>query len=157
MAVNEDQYSDILDKLRARMPNLADQVEQEVRYGRTVSEQGLRSEGRYEERASRLAETELPPLGKSDVSVIPYTGTERLELIREALLTLAETMYATRKATLDMAVERGMEAEVEFGDPEFEDISHIDLREESARAHQALVTVRELLAPGPESPSQVVR
>ncbi|MFJ8040452.1 hypothetical protein ACIRBX_08095 [Kitasatospora sp. NPDC096147] len=157
MAVIDDQYSDILDRLRGRMPGLADQVEQEVRHGRVVSGQELRDEGQYEERASRLAATELPPLGKSDVAVIPYTGEERLELVREALLTLAETMYATRRSALSMALARGMETDVEFGDPELEEISHIDLQAETEQAHQALLVVRQLLDSDPDAPTEVVR
>lgn len=37
----------------------------------------------------------LPTIGKTGVAVIPYRGEERVELIREALLTLAETMSAS--------------------------------------------------------------
>src|SRR4051794_36756320 len=103
MAIRDDNYESIMARLRREMPSLAEQLDQEVRHGRTVSEKDLRQEGRYDERASRLAETELPPLGKSDVSVIPYTEDERFELVRESLLTLAETMFATRRSALKVA------------------------------------------------------
>ncbi|MGW3848669.1 hypothetical protein [Streptomyces fagopyri] len=146
MAIRDDNYESIMARLRREMPSLAEQLDQEVRHGRMVSEKDLRQEGRYDERASRLAETELPPLGKSDVSVIPYTEDERFELVRESLLTLAETLFATRRSALMVAVEHGMETEIHFGDPELEALSRIDLPDETERAHTALRKVRGLLA-----------
>lgn len=62
MAIDYDRYESIMTRLRAEMPSLADQLAQEVRHGRAVYGQDLRQEGRYQERASRLAATELPPL-----------------------------------------------------------------------------------------------
>ncbi|MGA4540883.1 hypothetical protein ACPA54_12880 [Uniformispora flossi] len=148
MATSYEPYEAIMTRLRAEMPSLADQLDQEVRHGRAVSEQGLRQEGRYEERASRLAATELPPLGKTDVAVIPYTDDERIELVREALLTLAETMYATRNAALQTARAHGLEPEIQFGDPELEVPTRISLSDETPLARVALQKVRELLANG---------
>ncbi|CAL9490770.1 hypothetical protein SUDANB15_03214 [Streptomyces sp. enrichment culture] len=111
-----------------------------------VSEQKLKQEGQYAARASRLAETELPPIGKTDVAVIPYTGDERIELIRRMLLTLAETMYTSRKVMLDMAAAEGMDPIIRFGDPELETPSSIDLKAETAQTHLALEIVRNLLS-----------
>lgn len=145
MAVDDDEYARIMARLEREMPELAAQLADEFRNGRVVSEQGLRQEGRYEERASRLAASELPPLGKTDVAVIPYTGDERIDLIREALLTLADTMYASRLAVWELARELNMESEIQFGDPELETPSQFDMREELERATRAQSTVRELL------------
>jgi hypothetical protein len=89
--------------------------------------------------------------------VIPYTGDERIELIRGALLTLAETMYASRKAALDTAVDQGMNLNIEFGDPELETLSFLDLRVETGRAHVALETVRELLSEEIEPSTESIR
>ncbi|MFC5724940.1 hypothetical protein ACFP1Z_32830 [Streptomyces gamaensis] len=154
--VTDRDYESIMAQLREVMPGLADQLDQEVRHGRAVTEKELRQEGRYEERASRLAAIELPALGKSDVAVIPYTNEERIELIREALITLAETMHATRQAALKTAIERGMELEIWFGDPELEAPSHIVLPEETAQAEATLQTVRELLVHDPETQPEAV-
>ncbi|MGW5214418.1 hypothetical protein ACWEQO_25320 [Streptomyces sp. NPDC004051] len=151
MAVDYDRYEAIMARLREELPELAEELDQEVRHGRAVSEKDLRQEGRYDERASRLAETELPPLGRNDVSVIPYTVDERIELIREALLTLAQTMYATRNSALKLAMERRMEPEIRFGDPELEVPSRVDLQEETESAHVALRTVQGLLSDDRES------
>ncbi|MER8096476.1 hypothetical protein [Streptomyces goshikiensis] len=141
-----DHFAHIMTQLAEELPDLADQLKHEVRHGRVASEQRLKQEGEYEARASRLAEAELPPLGKADIAVLPYTDDERLELVRSALLTLAETMYASRKAALDIASKREMELTIEFGDPELEELSYIDLKAEAERARIALTTVRELLS-----------
>lgn len=141
-----DYFARIMTQLAEELPDLAGQLKQEVRHGRVASEQRLRQEGEYEARASRLAEAELPPLGKTDIAVLPYTDDERVELVRSALLTLAKTMYASRKAALDIASTRGMELTIEFGDPELESISYLDLKAETERARVALTTVRELLS-----------
>lgn len=145
MAIEDEQYARIMEQLADEIPGLAVQLDHEVRHGRAVSEERLRQEGRYEERASRLAGTELPPLGKTDVAVVPYTVEERIELIREALLTLAETMYASRQAALKTVIELGMEPEIQFGDAELETPSRFNLRNETERALVTLQTVRELL------------
>ncbi|MEU3904727.1 hypothetical protein AB0F20_12965 [Streptomyces goshikiensis] len=141
-----DRFAHIMTQLAEELPDLADQLKQEVRHGRVASEQRLKQEGEYEARASRLAEAELPPLGKADIAVLPYTDDERMELVRSALLTLAETMYASRKAALDIASKRQMDLTIEFGDPELEELSYLDLKAETERARVALTTVRELLS-----------
>ncbi|WMX46315.1 hypothetical protein RGF97_17725 [Streptomyces roseicoloratus] len=144
MSVENEQYVLIMERLKADFPDLAAQLDQELKLGRAVSGQKLRREERYE-RATRLEEAHLPALGKTDVAVVPYSGEERVELIREALLTLAETMYASRQAALKLTTERGMEQEIRFGDPEEENPSFIHLREETDRARVVLETVRDLL------------
>jgi hypothetical protein len=130
--------------------DLASQLDQEVRQGRVFSEEKLKQEqeSQYAARASRLAETKLQRLGESDVAVIPYTDDESIELIREALVTLAKTMYASRKAVLDTAEAHGMDLTIEFGDPELEAPSSIELEGETARARVALELVQELLSEG---------
>ncbi len=145
MAVEDDEYLRVMARLREEIPGLAAQLDDEFRHGRTVSGQGLQQEARYEEGASRLAASELPPLGKTDVAVIPYTGDERIDLIREALLTLAETMYSSRLAVLEMIGDLGIDPEIQFGDPALEIPSRFDLRGETERARQMQETVRELL------------
>ncbi|MFF9486037.1 hypothetical protein [Streptomyces sp. NPDC014676] len=146
MPVDSEQFARIIAQLREELPSLADELSQEVRQGRVASEQRLKQEGEYEARASRLAEAELPPLGKTDIAVLPYTDEERIELVRSALLTMAETMYASRKALLDLAVEREMETTIRFGDPELEPPTYLDLKAETERARIARRIVRELLS-----------
>ncbi|MEU1667408.1 hypothetical protein ABZ547_28260 [Streptomyces sparsogenes] len=147
MSVDDEQYVLVMERLKAEIPDLAAQLEQELKRGRAVSGQKLQHEERHE-RASRLEAAHLPALGKTDVAVIPYSGEERVELIRDALLTLAETMYASREAALKLTMERGIEREIRFGDPEEENPSFIHLREETERAGAVLETVRDLLSEG---------
>ncbi|OLZ68594.1 hypothetical protein AV521_20870 [Streptomyces sp. IMTB 2501] len=143
-----DQFARLMAHLTERLPDLADELRQEVRQGRVASEQRLKQVGEYQARASRLAAADLPPLGKADIAVLPYTDDESLELARMAVLTLAETMYASRKAALDIASRREMELTVEFGDPELETPSSLDLKAETEHARTALAAVRALLSEG---------
>ncbi|WP_139238303.1 hypothetical protein [Streptomyces aidingensis] len=64
--------------------------------------------------------------------MIPYTDDESVELVRSTVLTLTETMYASRKAALDIASTLRVQPTIEFGDPEFEAPSVLDLTEETA-------------------------
>lgn len=152
----KEQYALIMERLTAELPDLAAQLDQELKRGRAVSGQKLRHEERHE-RASRLKEARLPALGETDVAVIPYSEEERMELIREALLTLAETMYVSRRTALKMTTERDMHQAIQFGDPEEENPSFIHLREETEHARVAWETVHDLLADGPETQPEGVR
>ncbi|MBE8517483.1 hypothetical protein ILP97_08195 [Amycolatopsis sp. H6(2020)] len=153
MDVNDEWYARVMGELRDRIPGLADQVDREVRYGRSVSEKGLRDEGRYEERATRLAETNLAPLGKKDVAVVPYTDDERIELVRQALLTLAKTMYASRQSVRSELRGLGVRSTVTFAEPEPEpetaaglsDETVIDMDEQVDSARETLREVQDLL------------
>lgn len=160
MSYGSEQYVQIMERLReAELEDLASQLEQEVRQGRAVPEEKFKQEqvSQYEARSSRLAETKLQRLGEHDVAVIPYTDDESIELIRGALLTLAETMYASRKAALDTAMDHGIALTVEFGDPELETPSSIELRRETQRAHEALEQVRGLLSEGTDARAEAGR
>ncbi|MFE2867232.1 hypothetical protein [Embleya sp. NPDC059259] len=147
MAAIDQQYTNVMELLRAKLPSLAEQLDQEFRQGRAVSGEQLKREGTFDERASLLADADLPALRKTDIAVVPYTSEERIELIRQALLTLAETMYASRAALLNTATERRMAVSVEFGDPELESVVRVDLARETEPALAALQTTRELLLP----------
>ncbi|WP_327215365.1 hypothetical protein OG483_17550 [[Kitasatospora] papulosa] len=80
MSVENEQYALVMERLKVDIPDLAAQLDQELKRRRAVSGQKLRREERHE-RASRLEEAHLPALGKTDVAVIPYSGEERVELI----------------------------------------------------------------------------
>lgn len=145
VATDDELYARIMDRLVDQLPDLAAQLKQEVRHGRVVSEKGLKQEGRYEERASRLAVTDLAPLGKTDVAVIPYTGDERLRLICAALLTLAETAYASRREILRLALEFEMSPVVQLGD-DLDGTATINLVGETPDAERTFNVVRGLLS-----------
>ncbi|MEU2034879.1 hypothetical protein [Nocardia amamiensis] len=143
--MNDEQFERIMALLRDQLPSLADELDQELRLGRAVSVQSLPSPGDYRERAERLADTDLAPLGKADIAMVPYSNDERAALIRRALVTLADTMFRSRDALLKIAAAREMEPTIRFGDPELENPSHIDLSVETALASIARDTVRTLL------------
>ncbi|MFC3892313.1 hypothetical protein ACFOWZ_12600 [Lentzea rhizosphaerae] len=145
MTTGDDQYARIMDLLGNGIPGVAQQVKREVRHGRVVSEQDLRKEARYEETVRRLSVNDLSPLGKTDVAAVPYTDDERLELIRSALLTLAETMYASRAEVLKMSEEFETDPVIVFGDAEFDEVSVVNMSDEVVRVRQSLLDVRELL------------
>ncbi|MFI1382959.1 hypothetical protein [Embleya sp. NPDC020886] len=154
MAAIDQQYTNVMELLRAKLPSLAEQLDQEFRQGRAVSGEQLQREGMFDERASRLANTDLPALRKSDIAMVPYSSEERIELIREALLTLAETMHASRAVLLKTAKEHQMDVSIEFVDPELEPVVRVDLVRETERASAALHTTRELLLPQAQTRSE---
>ncbi|MEV6769695.1 hypothetical protein AB0N05_13810 [Nocardia sp. NPDC051030] len=144
MPIDNSQFERIMGRLTDGLPGLSDELVQEFQLGRAVSKQDLRQESGYQERVRRLAESDLPPLAASDVAMVPYSNDERIDLIRDALLTLAETMLASRRAVLKTATERDMEPMVQFGDPELERPAYIDLVDETERAQSARDVVRAL-------------
>lgn len=152
MSAAED-YQVLISRLRSALPDVARQVEEEVRRGRVATRGDLRQEEEYQERARRLAETRLPPLDANDVAAVPYRDEQRIELIREALVTLAETMSATRHAVLDLARRHVVAEGVRFGDPDQEETRMVNLEMEAASADETLQGVRFLLGhrrPGEE-------
>ncbi|WP_280256974.1 hypothetical protein [Nocardia wallacei] len=138
-------YEAMLAQLREYLPDLAAEIDQELRRGRVATKQQLIQEAQYSERASRLADSELPAIGTNDVAVLPYSEEESLELIREAMITLAETMYATRQTLLAATIEYEMAPEILFGNPEIEEVTSLELRSEAARAEDAVQEIRNLL------------
>ncbi|WP_280335848.1 hypothetical protein [Nocardia wallacei] len=65
-------YEAMLAQLREYLPDLAAEIDQELRRGRVATKQQLIQEAQYSERASRLADSELPAIGTNDVAVLPY-------------------------------------------------------------------------------------
>ncbi len=80
----------------------------------------------------------------------PYSGDQRLALLCETLLTLAETMAASRRAVLTFATHHDLPSRfVEFRAPDDveAETAHSDLEAEVAKAEQALARVREVVQP----------
>ncbi|MFJ9131426.1 hypothetical protein ACIRJS_45875 [Streptomyces sp. NPDC102340] len=74
-----------------------------------------------------------------------------------ALLTLAETTYASRRALLDLAAAREMDLTVQFGDPELEAVTRLDLKAETERARIARDAVHALLSEESDVTSEAPR
>lgn len=77
--------------VRERLPELHDQVADEVARGREVRGTDIELTVR-EGRDRRLGDEKLGRIGESDVSVFPYSNEERLDLLIDALRTSAETL-----------------------------------------------------------------
>ncbi|MFF2557404.1 hypothetical protein ACFVUS_40830 [Nocardia sp. NPDC058058] len=146
--MNDTRFEHIMGLLRERIPSLADELDQDFRLGRAVPVRAVPHESDMRERSKRLADNDLQPLGRADMVVVPYSDDERGTSINEALLTLAETMYRSRLALLKTATAHGMDTTIQFGDPEFEEPSRIDLSIEVERARVARDLVRTLLSGG---------
>lgn len=140
-----DGYDSIISHLRGALPEIAAEIEQEVRRGRTLNKDDLVREVRYDERVSKLAGQRLPMIGDSDIGVVPYSEDERLDMIREALGTLAETMASTRRSLLNLCHQNDIRPYVRFGDPELEEPTTIELAQETIAAEQAKEAVQEML------------
>ncbi|WP_157440385.1 hypothetical protein [Actinokineospora inagensis] len=143
MALADEQYSRVMHRLEHDLPDVADQVGRESRGGRVVTEDKLRRDDRAD-RAERLYETKLPPLGKTDVAVVPYSVEERLELVRDALITLAMSMDGSRRELARLASEFGITPVVIFSDEESVG-EELSLDVELRRTSQVVRQVRTLL------------
>lgn len=140
-----DSYEIVLDLLRQSLPGVAAEIEQEVRRGRVATKTDFLRDAQYQERVSTLADERLPAIDHRDIGVIPYSEDEQLDLIRQALATLAETMASTRRALLDLSSSYDVDHVIEFGDPELEVLADLDLETETAAAEAAARAVRSLL------------
>ncbi len=142
-------YEDLIRRVEVAAAPVAGQVRDEVTRGRLVKGSKLPA-GERQARQSRLSEHKLGRISDDEMAVMPYTGDQRLALLCDTLLTLAQTMAASRRAVLAFAADHEIQSRfVEFADPDEVDTQtvHIDLEAEAAKAEQVLARVRELVAP----------
>jgi len=151
MATGEATYDGIMEYLRARIPGLASQLEEEVLRGKTVAATELSNEDRaHRVESVRAAESQgvgkLRVIDDADVAVIPYSENERLLLLCKALLRLAETMYESRHTLMSLKEENSIESRIiRFTDPDESDEERLDLTEETSSALSALQKTRDEL------------
>ncbi|XVU22084.1 hypothetical protein ACQPZJ_33095 [Actinoplanes sp. CA-054009] len=143
-------YDELIRRIEERSSPLAAQIREEIARGRLVQGSKL-PEGERDKRQARLSESKLGRLGKDEMAVLPYTGDERLALLCEALLTLAETMAESRRALLELTTEHDLaHSRVEFIDPDEAEAAEFDLEDEHSRAARGLAEVKRLLEPARE-------
>jgi hypothetical protein len=120
MAVEQHEIQNFMEAIRLGLPGLAEELEAEFLAGRTIVED------------------------ETTVSEVPYTPEEQLELIRRGLITLAETMSASRAALAGFADRFGVEPEIEFsdGDPSTTSV-HRNLLGQAGQVQGALGSVHE--------------
>jgi hypothetical protein len=140
-------YEELIRRIEERAAPLAAQIREEVARGRLVQGSKL-PESERQERQSRLVEAKLGRIGKDEMAVLPYTGDERLALLCQTLLTLAQTMTESRRTLLELATEHDLlHTHVRFTEPNETEVAEFDLTAELSRAEQALARVNALLEP----------
>lgn len=93
-------------------------------------------------------EANLGRISKDDMAVLPYSGDERLALLCQTLITLAESMRGTRRTLLDLTTKHGLpNATLQFTEPDETEILEFDLNHEVVVANQAWEQVIAALAP----------
>ncbi len=91
MIDNERAYTELMSAVRERLPELHDQVADEVARGKEVRGTDIERTER-EGRDRNLGADKLGRIAESDISVFPYSDEERLDLLLDALRTSAETL-----------------------------------------------------------------
>jgi hypothetical protein len=94
-------YEELIGTLEEHIPSVAAQIREEVARGRLLSGPNL-SDPEREFRESRLHQAKLARISKEDIAVVPYSGDDRLALLCQTLLNLAETMVESRRAMLEL-------------------------------------------------------
>ena len=161
MEDSERIYDELIEFLDERVNGLAAQIREEVGRGKLIKGTLLPEDDR-QERQERLSEHNLARIAKNELTVLPYTGDERLALLCETLLTLARTMTESRRALIELAGSRdehpasdatvGLASipqplRISFSEPDGSQQEGFELSEELARTENALAQVASLLAP----------
>ena len=110
-------YEELIGSLEERIPSVAAQIREEIARGRLLPGPNL-SDPEREFRESRLHEAKLGRIAKEDIAVVPYSGDDRLALLCQTLLNLAETMAESRRAMFELFNSEHMQtARVRFVEP----------------------------------------
>jgi hypothetical protein len=105
-------------------------------------------QGERDERQSRLTEANLEKIKRNEMAVVPYTGDERLALLCQTLLTLAQTMTESRRALLELAVDHNLpHTQIQFTEPNEVGIIEFDLAADLPQAEIAFADVKSALEP----------
>lgn len=120
-------YAALMAVLRERMPDLHEQLADEVARGKEVRGKDIKAVDR-KIRDRQLDDEKLGRIGESDVSVLPYSDEERLDLLINALRTSVETRSRSLQ-TLGNLLERQSVANrrVNFRRPESGESEGVDV------------------------------
>ena len=105
-------YETLIERIRELLPDVAEQIAEEVARGRPVSglSPGSRLSGgetQYELTAARRQDEPLVSIGREDVLPKAYSDDERLTLLIDALVNLAATIGESRTELADAAASYG--------------------------------------------------
>jgi hypothetical protein len=120
-------YTALMTVLGERLPELHDQIADEVARGRELRGTDIEWTER-EGRDRRLGDEKLGRIAESDVSVFPYSGEERLDLLIDALRTSAETLDQSLNTLSDLLTEQSIaDRRIYFQRPESGETASVEL------------------------------
>lgn len=137
-------YESLLQALEQNMPEVAQQVRDEVARGRPELLSAL-APSDFIDRQQRIREARLPSMERKDVAVRPYSPDERLRLLLEALQTLADSMAESREALLRLLEEADVEARVVFAESEGDVEQVVDLQTDTRSSQRTRPEVVQAL------------
>lgn len=118
MEGSSEAYEQLVELAAQQLPDVAAEVLDEIRRGRSVSASRIDAEDR-KLRQHQLSEQDLGRIVKSDVTVEPYGSDDGLVVFLEGLQTLAASMSATRRGLAQFGRQHGLQSPyVAFIDPD---------------------------------------
>jgi hypothetical protein len=149
MQGSNEVFEQTIRSLEGRFPQVAAEVRDEVNRGRLVKGADL-PESERAVRQDRLTAKKLGRITKDEMAVVAYTDDERLALLCEAILTLAQTMTTTRRTLLKMMDLHGIDGnQIVFAEPDEveSEMLYVNLSDELGTTEQALTQITEILRP----------
>lgn len=130
-------YTELMSVLREHLPELHDQIANEVARGKELRGADIEKTER-EGRDRKLGAKKLGRIAESDISVFPYSDEERLDLLIEALTTSAQTLDRSLETLGSLLTEQSVpDRRVIFRRPESGEMASVELtlvREEPSPA-----------------------
>lgn len=147
MIDGERAYTELMTVLREQLPDLHDQIADEVARGKEIRGTDIERAER-EGRDRRLGAEKLGRIVESDVSVYPYSDDERLDLLIAALRISAKTLDHSLVALSTLLTDQSVpDRRVYFQRPESQEIGSVEvppLGEEFARLRIIATRLNEL-------------
>lgn len=120
-------YGALMAVLRERLPELHDQIADEVARGKELRGTDIERTER-EGRDRRLRDEKLGRIAESDISVFPYSDEERLDLLMYALRTSAETLdHSLDTLSLLLTEQSVPERRLYFRRPESDETASVEI------------------------------
>ena len=120
-------YTALMTVVRERLPELHDQIADEVARGKELRGTDIERTER-EGRDRRLGDEKLGRIAESDISVFPYSDEERLDLLIDALRTSAETLDHSLDTLSNLLTEQSVpDRRIYFRRPESQEIGSVEV------------------------------
>lgn len=139
-------YTEAIARVEVVLPEIAQQVRDEIARGRPVQARKLESSD-LAEREDRMKDAKAGKIGQTDVAVVGYSDDEQFRILLEAIENLGATMVESRRILVELDPEV-IGPVVELASPEAgDDQESVDLKSELAAAQTARRVAAEALAP----------